>query len=50
MIRRAYAALPGPTPVKIIESVILVIVLLIALHFFYTWLGNTFLDPGGTVG
>lgn len=50
MIRRIYAALPGPTPVKVLEAVVLVILFLIVLHFFYTWLGQTFLDPGGAVG
>lgn len=49
-MRRLYASLPGPTPVKIVEAVVLVVVFLVVLHFFYTWLGNTFLDPGGTVG
>ena len=49
-MRRLYHALPGPTPVKIFELVLLVAVALVALHFFYTWLGNTFLDSGGLVG
>lgn len=49
MIRRIYAALPGPTPVKIVESVVLVVVALLLLNMFYNWLGNTYLDPGGTI-
>ncbi len=48
-VRRLFEALPGPLPVRILEAVVIVIVLLVALHFFYTWLG-IFLDPGGAVG
>lgn len=48
-LRRGFRALPGPLPIRIIESAIIVIVLLIALHFFYTWLGTTYLDPGGAI-
>ena len=50
MIRRIYRALPGPTPVKVMISILLIAIALVALHFFYEWLGNTFLDTGGTVG
>jgi hypothetical protein len=50
VIRRIYTALPGPAPVKILESMVLILLLLVALHFFYSWLGNTFLDPGGAIG
>lgn len=50
MIRRAYRSLPGPTPVRVFTSVVALMVFLIALHFFYDWLGNSFLDTGGTVG
>ncbi|NND01582.1 MAG: hypothetical protein HKN91_02245 [Acidimicrobiia bacterium] len=49
MIRRIYAALPGPTPVKIAEALILVVIALLVLNVFYNWLGTTYLDPGGTV-
>lgn len=49
MIRRIYAALPGPTPVKVFEALLLVVVALLLLNIFYTWLGNTYLDPGGTI-
>lgn len=49
MIRRIYGALPGPTPVKIIESMLLIVIALLVLNVFYNWLGNTYLDPGGTI-
>ncbi len=49
-MRRIWRVLPGPLPVRLIEAVVLVAVALVALHFFYSWLGTTFLDPGGTVG
>ncbi len=42
--------LPGSTGVKIVTSIVLISMALIALHFFYEWVGNTFLDSGGTVG
>ena len=42
--------LPGSTGVKIVTSIVLVGIALVALHFFYEWVGNTFLDSGGTVG
>jgi hypothetical protein len=49
-MRRIYRALPGTTPVKIMTSIVLISIALIALHFFYEWVGSTFLDTGGTVG
>lgn len=49
-MRRIYRALPGTTPVKVATSIVLVIIALIILNFFYEWVGNTFLDSGGTVG
>lgn len=50
MIRRAFRALPGPLPVRIVIAVVLVAALLVALHFFYDWLGRLLLDPGGGIG
>ncbi len=50
MIRRGFRALPGPLPVRIVETLVLVAVLLVALHFFYTWLGQVLVDPGGGIG
>ncbi len=49
-MRRIYRMLPGSTGVKILTSIVLVSIALVALHFFYEWVGNTFLDSGGTVG
>jgi hypothetical protein len=49
-MRRIYRALPGSTPVKVITSIVIVSVALVALHFFYEWVGSSFLDTGGTVG
>ncbi len=48
-MRRFYRTLPGSAPVKIVEMVVIVAVALVALHFFYTWLGSTFLDTGGGI-
>ena len=49
-MRRIYRALPGPTPVKVATSIVLVSIALVALHFFYEWVGSSFLDTGGTIG
>ena len=49
-IPRSFRALPGPLPLRIAESVVIVAVFLVLLHFFYEWAGNTFLDTGGAVG
>lgn len=49
-MKRAFLALPGPMPVKILLAVVIVLVALVVLHFVYEWMGNTFLDTGGGVG
>ena len=49
-MKRAFLALPGPMPVKIVIAVVIVLVALVVLHFVYEWMGNTFLDTGGGVG
>ena len=49
-MKRAFLALPGPMPVKILLTVLIVVVALVVLHFVYEWMGNTFLDTGGGVG
>lgn len=49
MITRTWRLLPGPLSVRIVEAVIITAVVLVALHFFYDWLGNVILDQGGTV-
>ena len=50
MIRRGFHALPGPLPARIALTVVIVAAALVALHFFYEWLGNLLLDTGGTLG
>lgn len=50
MITRVWRLLPGPLSARIAQAAALTIVVLIALHFFYDWLGTVVLDQGGTVG
>ena len=50
MIRRIFQALPGPVWVRYLEMLVLAAVALALLVLFYEWVGNTFLDSGGTVG
>lgn len=50
MIRRIWRLLPGPMYARVIQAVVLAAVVLVALHFFYDWLGKVILDQGGTVG
>lgn len=50
MIRWVYRSLPGTTPLRVLLFSLIVVATLIALHFFYTWVGDTFLDTGGSVG
>ena len=48
-MKRLYAALPGPAPVRVTLALVLLVGALVALHFFYEWLGAVLLDTGGTV-
>ncbi len=50
MITMIWRLLPGPLYARIIQAVALTAVFLVALHFFYDWLGKVILDQGGTVG
>jgi hypothetical protein len=50
VIRTGFRALPGPLVVRVLIAVVVVAVALVALHFFYDWLGRTLLDPGGGIG
>lgn len=50
MIKRAYHALPGPTPVRVVLAALAVLVFLVVLNFVYEWMGTSFLDSGGTLG
>ncbi len=48
-MKKLYAALPGPVPVKIILALVIVVVALVALIAVFELLG-TFLDDGGVIG
>lgn len=50
MIRRLWRVLPGPMWVRVLEAAVVTAAFLVALHFFYDWLGKILLDQGGTVG
>ena len=50
MIRTGFRALPGPLAVRVLIAAVIVAVALVALHYFYDWLGRTVLDPGGGIG
>ncbi len=49
MMRWVYRSLPGPLGLRLTLFALFIVALLIALHFFYTWVGDTFLDTGGSV-
>ena len=49
-MRRWFAALPGPTPIKVVVAAIVVVLALVALFFAYDWIGTNLLDSGGTLG
>lgn len=48
MIRRLYGRLPGPTPVKLLLSLLIVLVALVALGFVFERAGDL-LDNGGVI-
>ncbi len=48
-MRRFFAALPGPLPLKLALVVLIVAALLVMLFFLFEWAGNL-LDSGGVVG
>jgi hypothetical protein len=50
VIRRLYAALPGPAVVRVAIVVVAVVVAVVALFFLYDWIGTRFLDTGGSIG
>jgi hypothetical protein len=41
--------LPGPMAVKVVISVLIALVALVALFFVYDWIGSNLLDTGGTI-
>ncbi len=42
--------LPGPMAVKVVIAVLVAVVAIVALFFFYDWVGTNLLDTGGTIG
>jgi len=50
VIARLFRMLPGPVPVQAFLAVVIIVALLVALHFFYEWLGDLLFDSGGSVG
>ena len=48
-MRRLFALLPGPLPVRAMIVVIALVVTLVALFFLFEWAGDL-LDSGGVVG
>jgi hypothetical protein len=50
LISRIWRILPGPLSVRITAAIVLTGIVLVALHFIYSWLGIVLLDQGGTVG
>ena len=49
-MRALFDRLPGALPVRILIVIVALVVLLIALNFLYTWMGDSFLDSGGGIG
>lgn len=49
-IPKAFHLLPGPLAVRLVAATIILAAFFLGLHFFYSWVGNALLDPGGTIG
>jgi hypothetical protein len=49
-MKKAFLALPGPIPVKIVLAVIAFVVFFVVLFSVYDWMGANLLDSGGGVG
>lgn len=47
-MKKVWASLPGPVPVKVVEALVLVALALIALGFLFEWAGGL-LDSGGAI-
>ena len=50
MLTRMFNSLPGPMPLRLVLGTVIAALALVALLFFYDWLGQTYLDTGGTIG
>ncbi|MFO7700594.1 MAG: hypothetical protein R6W79_08330 [Acidimicrobiia bacterium] len=49
-MKKAFLALPGPIPIKVLLAIIIVVVFFIVLFSVYDWMGANLLDSGGGVG
>ncbi len=49
-MKRAFLALPGPMPVKVLLAVVITVVFLIVLFAVYDWMGQNLVDTGGGIG
>lgn len=49
-MKRAFLALPGPIPLKVVIAILIVVVVLLILNVVYEWMGSVLLDTGGGVG
>ncbi len=49
-IPKAFRLLPGHLAMRLVAATIILVAFFVGLHFFYSWLGNAMLDPGGTIG
>jgi len=49
-MKQWFLGLPGPMALKVVMAVVAVLVGLVALFFFYDWIGANMLDSGGTIG
>lgn len=50
MIRYLYRSLPGPVWLRLVFMAIMLVIAIALLVVFYEWVGNTFLDSGGSLG
>lgn len=48
-MKRIWRSLPGPTPLRVVEAVLLAAAALVALGFLFEWAGGI-LDSGGAIG
>jgi hypothetical protein len=49
-MKKAFLALPGPMPIKVVLAIAIVVVFFVILFSVYDWMGANLLDSGGGVG
>lgn len=49
-MRQWFLDLPGPVALKVVVSLVIVVVAVVALFFAYDWIGGNLLDTGGRIG